>query len=127
IFYLNRGNILAATNDDVLLTIAQLGIAIWMHHGQVTAVEPATTEGLSGGLGLGVISQHDVVAAHDDLAQSLRIGGHVLHVIIDHPPLFRNYVRDSFPGFLSGPPVGWPGSPLPLPRTQPFWAAGLFA
>ena len=102
VFHLDRGNIFATADDDVLFAIAQLGIPIWMHHRQVAAMEPTAPESLSSRFGLAVIPTHDIVAAHDHLAQGLRIGRHILHGIVDHTHLFRNDVWHPLAGLFAG-------------------------
>src|SRR2546428_1795743 len=65
---LDGRDVLAARDDDVLLAIAQLDVAVGVPHGQVAGVEPAAAEGLGAGVGLLELSFHHVVTAHDDLA-----------------------------------------------------------
>src|SRR6266513_2266793 len=45
---LHRRDVLAARDDDVLLPVAQLDVAVRVPHGEVTRVEPAAAEGLGG-------------------------------------------------------------------------------
>src|SRR5215471_13518140 len=44
LFHLDRGDVLAARDDDVLTAIAELDVAVWMPHCEVAGVEPAASE-----------------------------------------------------------------------------------
>ena len=45
-------------------------------------MEPAAAERLGGGLRILVVAGHDGVAAHDDLAHGLAVGGNVCHLVV---------------------------------------------
>src|SRR5205814_7794208 len=60
LLHLNGRDVLAARDDDVLLAVAQLDIAVGMPDAEVAGVEPAAPEGLSGGVGLREVAQHHV-------------------------------------------------------------------
>ena len=49
---LDGRDVLAAGDDDVLLAVAQLDVAVGCQHAEVAGVEPAAAEGLGGRLGL---------------------------------------------------------------------------
>src|SRR5687768_963180 len=66
---LDGRNVLAARDDDVLLAVAQLDVAVGMPHGDVAGVEPPAPEGLRRRVRLLEVPLHHVVAAHDHLAQ----------------------------------------------------------
>lgn len=82
LFHFDRGDVLAARDNDVLFAVANLEIAVGMHYGIIAGVEPAAGEGLGGGLGIVVVADHDVVAAHDHLTHGLAVGGDVVHVFV---------------------------------------------
>src|SRR3989440_6464504 len=81
---LARGDVLAPRDDDVLLAVAQLDVAVGVPDGQVARVEPAAAERLRTGVGLFEISFHDVVTAHDDFAQRFAVHRHVGHLVVHH-------------------------------------------
>src|SRR5450759_4203221 len=85
LLHLDRGDVLAAGDDDVLGPVAQLDVAVRVPHSEVTGVEPAAAEGARGGFGVGVVPRHDVVAAHDDLAHGDAVTRYVAHLVVDHP------------------------------------------
>src|SRR5215831_7202184 len=122
---LKTRHVLTAADDDVLFAIAQLYIPVRVHHRQVPAVEPATPEGLSRRLRLVVIPAHDIVTAHDYLAQSLGVGWHVLHSVIDHAHLFSDDIRHALTGFFARARVRWERIPLLVPGTDTVRAVGL--
>ena len=68
---LDRRNILAAGDDDVLGAVFDFDIAVGVHHGEVACMKPAALERGLGGFGVGEIAHHDVVAAHHDFADGL--------------------------------------------------------
>src|ERR1019366_3259833 len=110
-------DVLSAGDDNVLKAIAQLQIPVRVHHREVTGVEPATGEGFSGRLRVTVVPEHDVVPAHDDLAERRAVGGHVAHHLVDHPDLLGDDGRHPLPGLTHGLvfigkriPVGIPGA-----------------
>ncbi|PAV67246.1 hypothetical protein WR25_02371 [Diploscapter pachys] len=75
---LQRTDVLAAGNDDVLGPVLDLHIAIRVQHGQVAGVQPAASQGAAGGFGVVQVAFHHRVAAHHQLAQRRPVGGHRL-------------------------------------------------
>src|SRR2546425_922604 len=90
---LDGRDVLAARDDDVLLPVAQLDVAVGMPDADVARVEPAAAEGLGGGVGLLEVTLHDVVPAHDDLAQRLAVLADVAHVAAHDPHEIGDRVR----------------------------------
>src|SRR3954463_516679 len=70
---LDGADVLAPGDDDVLLAIAQLDGAVGVAHAEVAAVEPASLEGLRGGIGIAEIAEHHHVASHDYFAHRLAV------------------------------------------------------
>ncbi len=70
---LERADIFAAADDDVLAAILDLHIAVGLGDGEVTGVEPAAVEGLRGGGGILQVTLHHDVAAKHDFAHRLAI------------------------------------------------------
>src|SRR6059036_3861536 len=58
---LDRRDVLAARDDDVLLPVAQLDVAVGVPHGDVARVEPPAAERLGRGLGLSEVAHRRVV------------------------------------------------------------------
>ncbi|MPL88378.1 hypothetical protein SDC9_34398 [bioreactor metagenome] len=95
---LDRGDVLAARDDDVLRAVLQLDIAIGVHHPEVARGEPAAGKGLVGGGGVLEVPLHHVVAAHEDLAHRHAIGRHrLLGVGVRHHDLFHRVVAHALP------------------------------
>src|SRR5439155_3383216 len=82
LFDLDRGDVLAARDDDVLGPVAQFDVTVGVHHTQVAGVEPAAPERVRGRLGVVVVAEHHVVAAHDDLAHGVPVGRYVRHRLV---------------------------------------------
>ena len=70
---LDGRDVLAARDDDVLLAVAQLDVAVGVPDPDVARVEPAAAEGLGGRLRLLVVALGHVVADHHHLAQRLAV------------------------------------------------------
>ena len=76
---LDRGDVLAAGNDDVLRAVAQLDVAVGMFDAEIAGMKPAAREGLVGrGFVLQIALHHDIAAEHH-LAHRLAVGGHAFH------------------------------------------------
>jgi hypothetical protein len=77
---LDAGDVLPAGDDDVLVAVAQLDVAVGMPYGQIPGMKPAVGERFGGGGLVGEVAAHDVVAAHHDLAHRLPVPGDVAHL-----------------------------------------------
>ena len=82
--HFDGGNVFAAGDDDVLLAVHDVDVVLFVPHGHVAGVQPAVGHDGGGGLRLLVVAVHDVVAAHDDLAEGLHVARHVVHLQIHH-------------------------------------------
>ena len=67
-FDLDRGDVLAAADDDVLDPIADLDVPVGVHDRSVAGVEVAAAQRSGARVGVVVVALHHDVAAHDDLA-----------------------------------------------------------
>ena len=76
---LDRGNILAAGNDDVLGAVLELDIAVGMHHAEIAGVKPAAGESPLGRRLVFQIAFHHDVAAEHHFAECLAVARHRLH------------------------------------------------
>ena len=98
---LDRGNVLAARNDDVLGAVLELDVAVGMHDAEIAGMEPAAGEGLVGGLPVLQIALHDDVAAEHHLADRLAVGGRLLHRRgVHHGQAFERRVAHALPRLL---------------------------
>src|SRR2546426_2333112 len=79
---LDRRDVLAARDDDVLLPVPQLDVAVRVPDGEVARMEPAAAEGLGGRVALVEVALHRVVAPHDHLAERLAVARHVVHAAV---------------------------------------------
>src|SRR5262245_34062779 len=61
-FDFDRGDVLAAADDDILEAIADLDVAVRMHHCSVSSVEPSVANHLGRGFGIFVVAMHDCVS-----------------------------------------------------------------
>ena len=68
-----RGDVLAARDDDVLGAVLDLDVAVGLHHRQVAGVEPAAGERLLRRLRVLQVALHGDVAAEHDLAHGLAV------------------------------------------------------
>src|SRR5215831_3044695 len=89
---LDGRDVLPTRDDDVLLAVAELDVAVGVPDADVSRVEPPAPERLGRGVGLLEVALHDVVAAHDDLAQRLAVLTHVSHLRVNDPDEIRNHV-----------------------------------
>src|SRR5581483_6859292 len=95
---LDRGDVLSAGDDDVLAPVADLDVAIGVHHSQVAGEEAAAAGDLPGGFVVAVVAEHDVVAADRDLPDDLPVGRDVPAVAIEDPQRAGDDVGRSLPG-----------------------------
>ena len=115
---LDSGDVLAAGDDDVLGAVPQLDIAVRVHappgrrSGTSRPGTPPPCPRAS------IVARHHVVAAHDDLAHRLAVGGHVLHLLIHDARLLGDRVADALPGLQPRLLLGRQLVPLRLPLTD---------
>ncbi len=86
VLQLDRGDVLPAGDDDVLLAVLDRDEAVLVDDREVAhVVVPLQSLGerLLGGLGLVPVAVHHLVAPHDDLTDRFAVGGHVLAVLVD--------------------------------------------
>ena len=74
---LDRRDVLAAADDDVLRAILNLQIPVRVQDRDVTRMKVAARERLRGRGRIVVVTLHHVVATHDNLALRLRVARHV--------------------------------------------------
>ena len=101
---LDRGDVLAARDDDVLGAVLDLDVAVLVHHAEIAGVKPAALEGGCGGFGILQVALHDVVAAHHDLADGLAVARHRGHGRgIHHLEAFEHRVAHALAGLQARP------------------------
>src|SRR5579884_691481 len=91
---LDRADVLAARDDDVLHPVAQLDGAVRVHDGHVPRMKPAAAERLRGRVGLLEVAPHDRIAAAEHLAHRPAVRGDVAHAVVDDALAAGQYVRD---------------------------------
>ena len=74
---LDRGDVLAARDDDVLRAVLDLDITVGMHDREIAGVKPAAGERLIGSRGIFQITLHQRVAAQQQLADCRTVGRHI--------------------------------------------------
>src|SRR6476469_6712903 len=82
---LARVDVVAAADDQVLLAVDDVEVALLVDAGHVAGVEPTAAHRLLGGVGALPVALHDVVAADHDLTD-LALGDIVV-VLVDDPHL----------------------------------------
>src|SRR5213594_79114 len=122
---LDGRDVFAARDDDVLLAVAQLDVAVGVHDGHVAGVEPAAAKGFGGGGRIVEVAGHDVVAAHDHLAQGLAVGGQVAHLGVDDAELAGDQVGHPLPGAEARAHLGVVRAPLRVPVASGVRPVGL--
>ena len=96
-FDLDRRDVLAAADDDVLEPVADLDVAVRMDDRGVAGVEPAAAHRHRGRLGIVVVALHHDVAAHDDLADRRAVVRHLAPLVVDHAQLAGRDQLDALP------------------------------
>src|SRR5687767_4426176 len=96
-FHLDGGNVLATADDHVLVAIADLDIAVGVHHSGIARPEPAAAQGFRRGFGIVPVAFHYDVAAGDDLAQRSPIAWYVPIHRVDDPQLTGRDQLDALP------------------------------
>ena len=102
---LEARDILAPGDDDVLGAVADLDLAIGVHHGEVAGMEDAAAKGVFRRLGIAEIARHDGVSGQHDLAHGLAIGGHIAALFIHHARAPGGRVAAALAGHQRGAAV----------------------
>src|SRR4030095_11044494 len=125
LLHLDRGDVLAARDDDVLLPVAQLDVAVGVPDADVAGVEPAAAERFRRRLGIVEVALGHVIADHDDLAQRLAVAGHVLHLLVHHAHEVEDGVALPLAGRALRLLVPGTGVPFRVPLAHRVRAVGL--
>ena len=100
---LDRGNVLAARDDDVLGAVLELDVAVGIAHAEIAGVKPAALEFLLGRRLVLEIALHHHVAAEHHLAQRLAVARHRLHGLgIEHVERLERHVAHALARLLGG-------------------------
>mmetsp|Transcript_24202 Transcript_24202/g.45052 ORF Transcript_24202/g.45052 Transcript_24202/m.45052 type:complete len:245 (+) Transcript_24202:1679-2413(+) len=92
---LDRADVFAARDDDILGPVRDLNIAVGMLHRDVARVKIAALKCLGGGIGVLEIPFHDRVAAHHDLALRGPVHRHLAHVTVHDRDVFHHRKGDA--------------------------------
>ena len=100
--HLDRGDIFAPRDDNVLGPVCNLDIAVGVLHGEVAGVEITVLEGLGRGLRVLQVALHHHIAAQPDLSLALAV--HRQHVVfaVAHHHRLQHWHGDTLAGFLGG-------------------------
>ena len=105
---LDRGDVLAAGDDDVLGAVLDDDVAVLIEHAEVAGVKPAAGKGLLRRLLVLQIALHHDIAAKHDLADGLAIARHLAHGFgIDHGDAFLQRVGHTLPSLQLRTLIGW--------------------
>ena len=103
VFDFHRRDVFPAGNNNVLEPVADLDIAIGMHHRQIARTEIAILEGGLCRLGILQVAFHDGVAAQGNFANGLTIAGNRLAGFgIKHGGIFGDGERHTLTRFQFG-------------------------
>ncbi len=113
---LERGNVFAARDDDVLGAILDLDIAVRVHDREVAGVEPAAVEALLGGRLVLQIALHQGITAQHQFADRGAVGRDVRHrLAIDNALPAEGQTCHSLPRHAPGALVDGQSLPCFLP------------
>ncbi len=113
---LDRGDVLAAGDDDILGAVLELDVAVRMAHAEIAGVEPAAGEGGLRGLRVLEVALHHDIAAHHDLAERGAVARDGLHRFgIEHVEPFERRVAHALPRLQHGLLGGGQGVPVAVP------------
>src|SRR5258708_7985618 len=116
---LERRDILAARDDDVLGAVLDLDIAVGMHDAEIAGVKPAAGKGFRRSRRVLQISFHHRVAAQDELAERRAVRWHVSHRRrVDDAHALERRVAHALPRHEAGPLVERQSGPVFLPGAQ---------
>ncbi len=93
LLHLNRRDIFAAADDDVLFPVDDVHVIFVVPDRHVAGVQPAIDDRAAGRFRLLVIAVHHVIAANNNLADTLHIARHISPLRIHH----ANFVADDRP------------------------------
>src|SRR6476660_2549337 len=95
---LDRRDVLATANDDVLGPVAQFDVAVRVHHPEVAGVEPAAAERAVCRFLVPEVALHRVIAAHDHFAERLPVGRHIDLLVAHDTRIVRAHVAPAHRG-----------------------------
>ena len=121
---LDRADILAAGDDDVLGAVGNLDRSVRVLDRQILGMEIPAGKGLFGGFGVLEIPFHHGVAAHDDFALGLGIARHLTHAVVHDGHVFHHREGDTLTGLDRGLFVIRQAVPLAVPDAFGDMAVG---
>ena len=123
---LDRRNVLAARDDDVLRAVLKLDIAVGVHDPEIARMKPAAGKGLLGRARVLQIALHDDVAAHEDLAHRRTVCRHRCEArrICDHQ-IVEHRIGDALARLEPRPLGGRQLIPFAVPGTDHSGAVDL--
>src|SRR6185369_6150959 len=98
-FDFNRGDVLAATNNDVFQTIPNLSIAIWMNHSCIPTVKPPVAHGFFSCLRIVEVPLHHDIPAHNYFTKCFAVMRHLVPILAHYPEFTRRQEFDSLARF----------------------------
>src|SRR4051812_2582784 len=116
---LDRRDVLAARDDDVLRAVLDLDITVRVGNGEIAGMEPAAGEGLLGRDRILQIAFHDDVAAHEDFSGRLAVArNRFKRLRIGHHQPFQYRIAHALARLEPGPLVAGTGVPFVVPRAD---------
>ena len=85
VLHLDRGDVLAAPDDDVLGAVLDQDVAFLVESGHVAGVEPAVADGRGRCLRVAVVALHHHVRPDHDLADLFTVRSDVGAILVDDP------------------------------------------
>src|SRR5260370_40732861 len=80
LFHFQRRNIFPTTDDDVLLSIDDKKVTVFVPDRHVTCMKPASSQSLGRGLRLLPVALHDTIAAGENLSDGAPVARNILSV-----------------------------------------------
>src|SRR5215469_12798542 len=80
----DRGNVFAAGDNDLLFSVYNIHVGLFVPHCHVAGVEPFAEHGRAGGGWVAIIAVHDLIAADDDFSDGRAVAGHIVHLGVDY-------------------------------------------
>jgi hypothetical protein len=108
---LNRRDVLAPADDDVLGAIANLDVAVGVHDSEVARVQALGSQHLGRGFRIVKIPGHHRGGADHDLPHRAAVGRNVGAQLVEHPHLVHDHGRHPLTGHQSGPLIERQGVP----------------
>jgi len=94
-FHLDRRDVLAAADNDILKTVADFNKTVRVNDCSVTRVEPSVSDRRVRRHRIILIALHDDVVSHSDFAKGLSVVWHLVSIFVRNPELSGTHELDA--------------------------------